>query len=918
MTYPITDKPAGALTLVLPLTACTTGNAHLVGGKALGLGELAAAGFDVPEGFAVTTQAYRRAVSVSGCRDRITELLENLPEDSAGQESTSARLRELFVADMIDDSLREVISTSYEAMGCPPVAVRSSAVAEDRPDASFAGQQDTYLWVETTESVVDRILSCWASLFSTRVLTYRKRLALSPEEIAMAVVVQRMVPARSAGVLMTLDPVTGNRETIYLESSYGLGEAVVAGEVTPDGFWIGKDDLTIHRSSVGTKQIAHRFDATAGKVVRTDVDVERQGQFSLSNREAEQLARLGRDVESAFGYTVDIEWAIDEKTDTIALLQARPETVWSSRPTPQQEPVASVLAAPSVTDCVTELPVESWDPLHSPTDDHTHWSTSNVAEAMPGVMTPLSWSLWHRVLEKASLNAAFQIGVLSRREAKPASDVNRQWFRAFYGRPALQVRYMAMIGDRMPGTSGEQAVESVLGRVPDDWQSEPTLRRLPIIALRLPWVTVSGPRKIRRTAEAVDEWYPKHLKRVSSATTVTEAVRLFEDAAAQFDRAVSMQVLSALGVVIPVYSALERLIELRGKGDLAKLSGFGGAEVAGLVTDVWRASRGEISLDDVVASIGFHGPSEGEMSSTVWREDSAPLRDLIEAYSRQDDSVDPRRKDAEHRVAARASAAELLAATPTWQRPAVKALIALAARRIPLRGVVKRSLLQALDGARAAARQIGELRTGAGQFQDPTDVFYLTENEISSMPADTDVLIKRRRERRAMYEAVAVPHSWQGTPSAEPLGGCDPHPEASGKAVEGIGVSAGLVEGFARVLHTPDFSQVEPGDILVTPTTDPSWSSVMLLSSGLVVDIGGALSHAAIVARELGVPCVVNTRNGTTAIRTGDRLRVNGGTGVVEIIDAAPDADQLAPAEGKARTVNGHEQAPTLESKGLS
>ena len=879
--------------LILPLTACSKDNAHLVGGKALGLGELAAAGFDVPDGFAVTTHAYRRAIDLSGLSDRITELLENLPEGAVGQDDTSTHLRKLFVDSVIDDTLRQAIATNYEAMGCQPVAVRSSAVAEDRSDASFAGQQDTYLWVEGTESVIDRVLLCWASLFSTRVLGYRARLALSAEDIAMAVVVQRMVPARSAGVMMTLDPVNGDRGTIYLESSYGLGEAVVAGEVTPDGFWVSKNDLSIRRSSLGTKHIAHHFDKQAGKVVRADVPTERQKVLSLSNREVEQLARLGRDVEAAFGHTVDIEWAIDEKDDTIALLQARPETVWSSRPAPQDDGLATVTALSSRS----RVEVEPWDPLHSPTGDDLHWSTSNVAEAMPGVMTPLSWSLWQRVLEKASVNATFQMGVLSRKESTPTSDVTRHWFRSFYGRPALQVRYMSIIGDRMPGTSSEQAVESVLGRVPDDWLSEPTLRRLPVIAVRLPWIMATGPRRIRRTARAVDDWYPQHLRRVAAAKSMPDAVRLFEDAATKFDEAVGVQVLGALGVVIPVYSALERVIQARGKGDIAKLSGFGGAEVAGLVTDVWRASRGEITLEDAVERIGFHGPLEGEISSTVWREDPAPLQSLIEAYSLQEESVDPRRKEAEHRRAARASAAELLSATPPLQRPAVRALIHVAARRIPLRGVAKRSLLQALDGARAAARRVGELHTTAGRLQDPTDVFYLTELEISAMPADSELLIKRRRERRAFYETVSVPRSWQGVPTPEPLDQASSDDRTAGDAIEGIGVSAGIVEGVARVLHTPDFSQIQSGDILVTPTTDPSWSSVMLLSSALVVDIGGSLSHAAIVARELGVPCVVNTRNGTSAIRTGDRLRVNGTTGTVQILESAHDADQLASTE---------------------
>lgn len=869
--------------LLLSLHECGADKAHLVGGKALGLGELAAAGFAVPDGFVVTTDAYRRAIQLSGIEPRIVEVLQQIPDDPAGQEAASESLSKLFTAQVVDDTLRSEIGSRYRNLGQGPVAVRSSALAEDRADASFAGQQDTYLWIEGDDSVVDAVVKCWASLFSTRVLNYRNRLAISLDDVAMAVVVQRMVPARAAGVLMTLDPVNGDRTKVYLESAYGLGESVVSGEVTPDAFSVEKSDLAIERRTVGSKQIAHRFDAKAGKVVRTKVSAEQQALLSLSDSEVVELAELGRRIETAFGYVVDVEWAIDESDNSIALLQARPETAWSSMPT-TQEALVSRAVTPDPVVAAASIDVQVWDPLHSPTAPDLHWSTSNVAEAMPGVMTPLSWTLWQRVLEKACRDAAYEMGVLSRREAAAESDVKQHYFRSFYGRPALQVEYMALIGDRLPGTSGEEAVASVLGRVPDDWQGQPTKRRLPVIAWKLPLLTITGPRKMRRTAESVDAWYLPHLQKVAEATTSAEAARLFIEAAEKFEVAVGVQVLGNLAVVIPVYSALEKLIARRGKGDIAKLSGFGGAEVSGLVTDVWRASRGEVSLAEVLERIGFHGPLEGEMSGTVWREDPAPLRDLIASYARQDDSADPRLKEAGHRRAAELSAADLLSVTPTLQRPLVRGLISMAAQRIPLRGVAKRALLQALDGARAAARKFGELEVAAGRLHDASDVFYLAESEIGLLPADAESLIKQRRARRTLYEALTLPGSWKGMPIPSSPRSTDAQEVSADDRIDGIGVSGGVVEGVARVLHTPDFSAVKAGEVLVTPTTDPSWSSVMLLSSALVVDIGGALSHAAVVARELGVPCVVNTRAGTSVIRTGDRVRVDGTTGVVQII----------------------------------
>ena len=423
--------------LVIPLAECSTVESDLVGGKAVGLGELISADFGVPDGFVVTAKAYRRAVRSSGLEDRIVEMLTQSDGDAAAHEATSRDLGKLFTTAVIDGHLRQLIAEKYEQLGRPPVAVRSSALAEDRSDASFAGQQDTYLWVQGLEAVLDRVASCWASLFSARVLGYRQRLALAPQDIAMAVVVQRMVPARAAGVMMTLNPVNGDRRTVYLESSYGLGEAVVSGEVTPDSFWIMKQDKTIARRSVGSKHLSHQYDEKAGRVVKSEVSPERQAASSLSDDEVERLAQLGLDVETAFGFPVDIEWAIDENDGTIALLQARPETVWSSKPAPPNDAEPGCGAASdALPPGADAIDVQRWDNLHSPSAAHIDWSTSNVAEAMPGVMTPLSWSLWHGVLEGASLDVAFQMGLFSRREATLTADLNDHYFRSFSeGRP---------------------------------------------------------------------------------------------------------------------------------------------------------------------------------------------------------------------------------------------------------------------------------------------------------------------------------------------------------------------------------------------------------------------------------------------------------------------------------------------------
>jgi phosphoenolpyruvate synthase/pyruvate phosphate dikinase len=323
---------------VRDLTACVGNCTPVVGGKAAGLGSLLRQGLRVPPGFAVTTDAYRDFVVRNGLDREIASLLASA-RSVEEQQHVVDQVRGLFESVPVPGSLSDEIAAAYRRLGREvdvPVAVRSSATAEDLAEASFAGQQDTYLWVVGAEEVVRHVVRCWASLFTPQAIAYRHHLGMDDiGELAMGVVVQMMVPAEAAGVMLTVDPVTGDPSQVSIEASFGLGAAVVNGEVTPDRVYVDKVTYDIRSRTVSPKAVAYRFEHAAGGVVVVEVPEAERTKPAITDDEAVALARLGRQIERAHGCFQDIEWAIGpgaESDREVFLLQARPEVTWNRKP----------------------------------------------------------------------------------------------------------------------------------------------------------------------------------------------------------------------------------------------------------------------------------------------------------------------------------------------------------------------------------------------------------------------------------------------------------------------------------------------------------------------------------------------------------------------------------------------------------
>lgn len=528
-------------------------------------------------------------------------------------------------------------------------------------------------------------------------------------------------------------------------------------------------------------------------------------------------------------------------------------------------------------------------PLHSVANPSWYYTTTNVGEAMPGVVTPLTWSVWGPASELAARYGFRQMGALESALAGVPDNPQDRAINIFYGRVAMSVNMVYEMGDRLPGTSGDAVASAFLGNIPPDLVPAPTKRRYFFVAARMPRAFLRSRRVLVKESKKVEKWWKEEIARTPTLD-LASAQAQFREARAQFEWATQLQSQAMLIGVQPVYEQLQSLIESTEMQDEAgKLTGGGGSHAeTDVVADLWEMARGRLTEEEFLARHGYHGPLEGDIAGRVWREDPTPVRKLLEQYRNRPDEQDPHHtalKRAEDREAAER---ELLRRLPAAKRPIARLVLRLARRNVPMRGIGKATFLKSLDVTRSAARRIGALLAERGVLDQADDVMYLTADEIkASIPINARELVRVRRAERERYQALGLPSVWKGDP--EPLAvAADGDIDDQG-ALTGIGVSHGIVEGTVRVVTDPNFDDVEDDEILVAATTDPSWASIMFISSALVVDIGGSLSHAAVVARELGIPCVVNTLHGSRVLRTGDRVRVDGGAGTVEILKRAAD-----------------------------
>jgi len=531
---------------------------------------------------------------------------------------------------------------------------------------------------------------------------------------------------------------------------------------------------------------------------------------------------------------------------------------------------------------------ESGNVLHQISGPEAVWSRVNTAESVVGVQSPLSWSFWDEGGELGFRRAYCELGFLPPSALRIPDRIEEKFTAIFYGRAATNVSAFRDALDAMPLSSTDDAEQSFFSSRSTQARDGSSRSRRFVAAIRMPMATLRLPGRLAKIRVESEAFWRESLEALPEEG-VPAAARRIERALERFSDEVAAQIVAST-VATFCSGRMQRLITHHREAipggeedlELRLLGGFGDMEEIRVSADLWQVARGGHDLTEFLSRHGFRGPADGELSSRSWRENSKPIEKLLAPYRTLPETKSPVAAEGRRIEDRNAATREFLACLRGVDRLKARIVLNLVARYVPLRVIAKAAFQQTFDVARAAARQIGEIHSSSGLLDHAEDVFYLMRDELVDPPPDAQERVESRRRLRSAYEEMDLPLEFTGMP--EPFSLHDVEELSSTGPLVGLGVSPGVAEGVARVVLDPSESELLPGEILVCSITDPSWSSYFLIAAGVVIDVGGPLSHGAIVARELGIPCVINTVDGTRRLRSGDRLRIDGSSGQVEVL----------------------------------
>ena len=877
------------------------------GGKGLNLARLTRAGFQVPRGFIVPTQAYRAFVQANTLRPVIQEAIRGLSaDDIQALEAASQRIRAAFAAGQVPAESAETIRLAYLDLNRQsaienqklPVAVRSSATAEDLPDLSFAGQQDTYLNRSGAQDVLGAVVACWSSLWTARAIGYRIRNHIAQEETALAVIVQEMVQSAVSGVLFTANPLSGLRSETVIDATLGLGEALVSGQVEPDHYVVNVRESRISAKTLGEKKLSTRAKSGGGVETVAEDAAARQ---ALPDSEILELAALGQKVQQEYGSPQDIEWAyVDGK---LYLLQAR--AITSLFPIPQ----------------------EQFEPLKL-------WMSFGAVQGLVGPITPLGQDTILHVVAGAAHGL---FGIKSRYDEMDVFGLagERIWIRISdvlhhpVGYRAASI-FLDFVEPSVARILRGLAVDPRLGAGKGKFTFSTVWRLASFVVPILFRIAgnILRPARARAAFDADIEGYLAKAIMPSAADRFGRLANVVGFIEVNVANALPFLLPKFIPVMGPSMAALNLLNALVGGKEEALVlevtRGLPDNVTTNMDLALWATAKairddaasaqvfdqtGAVELaarylgealpaaaQDAVARFmdkyGMRGVGEIDLGQPRWRERPEPVMHILKSYLQIDPAFAPDTVFAKGEKAAH-TAIERLAAEARRQPGGwlKEKLVRGAARRIRTlmgaRESPKFFAIRVMGIVRQALLEVGREFVAAGTLAQADDLVFLTVPELAALARnetrDWKALVLTRRaafEREERRRQVPRVLASDGRAFYEGVGAETDNAET----ISGSPVSPGVVEGVVRVVFDPNITQLAPGEILVCPGTDPAWTPLFMTAGGLVMEVGGMMTHGSVVAREYGIPAVVGIHQATQRLKDGQRIRVDGTTGQITLL----------------------------------
>lgn len=851
----------------------------LVGGKGLNLGELSnIQGIRVPEGFCVTTVGYEQAIGKNGAFQTLLNQLTMLKieeRDRIGE--ISKQIREVIMAVEIPVDVVESVAHYLSHFGDEHAyAVRSSATAEDLPYASFAGQQDTYLNIIGKENILQHIKKCWASLYTDRAVIYRMQNDFDHNQVSICIVVQKMVFPEASGILFTADPITSNRKVLSIDASFGLGEALVSGLVSADNYKVKEDEIV--EKVIATKKLAI-YGRKEGGTERKKIAPNQQKIQTLTEQQILQLARIGRQIEAYFGCPQDIEWCLVD--DTIYIVQSRP--------------ITTLYPIPEVNDG----------------KNHVYISVGHQ-QMMTDAMKPLGLSFFLLTTSAPMCKAGGRLFVdATQRLASPAS---RDYLINTLGKSDPLIRdALTTVIERenfIELLSDDEKEKDLSKKVPPA-SSQPQPENDPEIVTNLIKNSESSIEELKRnmqTKSGVDvlDFILEDIQQLKKVLFNSQSIAIImagmnasswinekmeqwlgeKNAADVLSQSVQHNITSEMGlalldvadVIRPYPEVITYLQHVEDDSFLDELIQFKGGEK---VRD---------AIDAFLNKYGMRCSGEIDITKTRWSEQPATIIPMILNHIRDFEYGASKRKFEEGLQEALKKEKELLERLqhlPDGEQKVeeTKRMIRNIRNFIGYREYPKYGMIHRYFIYKQALLKEAEKLVQNNVLDEIEDIYYLTFEKLHEVVRTNKLdykIIHKQKNAYKLYEKLTPPRVI--TSDGEIITGKYKRENLPAEAIVGLPVSSGVVEGRARVILNMEDANLEDGDILVTAFTDPGWTPLFVSIKGLVTEVGGLMTHGAVIAREYGLPAVVGVENATKLIKDGQRIRVHGTEGYIEVL----------------------------------